>query len=80
MPGSWLPECSSSSWQVDQVDQVDRVGQVGQVDQVGQVCQGGRQEPVPHGCNSSLVSHTWWLNLHMHDKDEKHGLAIILCL
>ena len=54
--------------------------QVGQVDQVDQVGQGGRQEPVPHGCNSSLVSHTWWLNLHMHDKEEKHGLAIILCL
>ena len=65
---------------VDQVDQVDQVDRVDQVDQVGQVGQGGRQEPVPHGCNSSLVSHTWWLNLHMHDKDEKHGLAIILCL
>ena len=57
-----------------------QVGQVGQLGQLGQFGQGGRREPVPHGCNSSLVSHTWWLNLHMHDKEEKHGLAIILCL
>lgn len=61
--------------QVDQVDQVDRVGQVGQVGQAGQAGQfgqGGRREPVPHGCNSSLVSHT----LSPGDRDiGSHGLG-----